>query len=261
MGGGHSAHYILFLDSDDIIQINAIEKIVAIFLQYSDIDGILYNSIFHFDDNTKNTYIKEEVFLPKKFEHSIFSPLQILEQYNIWLHSVYLLVVKCNILKNNSNCRFIPKLLHEDHLFATSVFLSLGKLYIDSMPFYYYRINRPNSIMNIAKLNKNLISTANNYYLNAKHFDSLCKKSNSDLIKIYYQRGARYFTLECLKCLQYIGYSSDIKFNKNDLGELLEYIKGKRKFCYYFPRIYGFPKKISKWIILHIKKIASLFKH
>ncbi|MDE6886974.1 MAG: hypothetical protein K2P17_08080, partial [Helicobacteraceae bacterium] len=125
-------------------------------------------------------------------------------------------------------------------------------IYIDSKPIYNYRIN-PNSTMHskitISKLNMSIYS----WLTIASWFENKRDKCKDKILEKHLLYNIKLSIREILRSLQLTGYSKDLNFTKSDLKRFYPYMKGKYKFCFHFPRIYGFPKRVRLFI-------TSLFK-
>jgi len=132
--------YVFFLDSDDWLALDAIEKLVKI-AKKTDADVVAAN-YFEVDDKTR---LSEEISRSKLIKELIETDLDrsIYLQYGavmVWtkLYSIDFLI---------GNSLYMPNIFHEDNaIFPMVVFLANKIAYCDKA-IYYYRINRIGSIV------------------------------------------------------------------------------------------------------------------
>lgn len=136
--------YVLFVDSDDYLELPAIEELVRL-IEKNQVDLIRFNGRAFLDGlNTpieQNNYdfshrIQEGI----KYTHNRFEVNR-----RAFASPVYLYMVKREIIKKNM-LSFYEGILHEDELFTTQVFLNTRSM-IYANAFYYNRRYRENSIM------------------------------------------------------------------------------------------------------------------
>lgn len=145
--------YIFFLDSDDFVDSESLERflkegiekkqeiLIGNYYEYFSEDNIRIKptSNFYLDKKDKRgTYFLETGVKEKKF------------YVTAWLN----LYKKDFLIKNN--LFFKERLLHEDNLFTLKAFRLAKKVGYSKEIFYYYRQTNPNSIMN-KKNEKNYI--------------------------------------------------------------------------------------------------------
>ncbi|MDE6886188.1 MAG: hypothetical protein K2P17_04030, partial [Helicobacteraceae bacterium] len=129
-------------------------------------------------------------------------------------------------------------------------------IYIDSKPIYNYRIN-PNSTMHSKITKPKLKKATHSRFIVASWFENMRQKyKDNDVLEQYFAHNRDIFLVRIMNNLQTIGYSKDLGFSKSELQRFLPYliqIRKRNKFCFHFPRIYGFPKRVRLFI-------TSLFK-
>ena len=171
--------YISFVDSDDYIDLNMYEKLVNIITNE---EVVIFNHS-RFDDITgeiiKKKYTKENKM--KKLEESInylYSNIEI----SCW-NKIY----KTNFIKENK-FRFM-EILYEDVCWNIEVFYNVKNVKIINESFYFYRVNRKDSIMGIGK-QKNIEKDFLNFQLKSyqKIFERLSYliEKNNEFGKIIY---------------------------------------------------------------------------
>ncbi len=142
--------YVYFLDSDDFIEITAVENLVKNILENnSDVvffDGITFNDY-------SNKKVKNQNYL-RKNQYSTASGLEIFEllQKNRDYHSaVPLMFFKRQFLLEN-NLKFIPHMLHEDMVYTFQTFINAKVVSYCDKPLY----NRRNRASSITTSNKSI---------------------------------------------------------------------------------------------------------
>lgn len=136
--------YVLFVDSDDYLELTTIEELVEL-MEEKQTDLIRFNGRAFLDKLNEpieqNNYdFSHRLQEGKKYTQDIFEANR-----RTFASPVYLYMVKREVLVKNFIC-FYEGILHEDELFTTQVFLnSTSMLYVNA--FYYYRRYRENSIM------------------------------------------------------------------------------------------------------------------
>ncbi|RAX51710.1 hypothetical protein CCY99_08535 [Helicobacter sp. 16-1353] len=258
--------YIVFLDSDDYLESFALEHIYKI-VSKNKVDFVACSSYNCHNESIPNATKSKttHINLPDIYINRPIKTLSILRDFPTFKpqNMAWLYTHNVEFLRSH-NLRFTPKVYHEDDLFGRYAFALSSRIFITNTPLYNYRINRPNSIMNTHSLTRKKHSL-NSYFLIINRFLDLadllkcvnCKSdeicNECDLRKGFLIYSAREFIIYFLKLLQTIGYKNDLEFSKNDIKKLLPYMESRRRFCVYFPRIYGFPKMLK----MKFKKINN----
>lgn len=158
--------YILFVDSDDWLELNMIENLI---INIQDEDIIIFK--YYYFDHQKNLIIKNNLKtyyeLPEKIKGTEFL-------YHELPYSCWSKLYKKDFLKKN-NFKFL-EILYEDTFWnLETLCLASNVKFLDKF-YYYYRINRENSIMQITKeiKNKNYID---------EHFIAYQRKSYIEIYK------------------------------------------------------------------------------
>lgn len=137
--------YIYFFDSDDLLDSEAISKLVE-FSEMNDLDVIRFNAKAFFDDDfIKKNFSTPEYISKNLISHTIYSRDEFIQLQETIPSSVCIYFYKSSLLKDN-DIYFYPNILHEDELFTPTVLLKSKKIgYIDS--HYFKRRYREGSIM------------------------------------------------------------------------------------------------------------------
>ena len=137
--------YICFIDSDDFIKSSMMEE--------------LYNII----EKTNSNVVESDIFLYNNETHKIIERKN--EKYSFpekgsYLWGKYTTEVCNKIYRRdfliNNNIFFEEGIIHEDDLFTIRILFSTDKICHIQKSFYYYRINRSESIMTNIDLEKRL---------------------------------------------------------------------------------------------------------
>ena len=136
-----TGEWIFFMDSDDEITPDCLEKLVAIRNEHPDAEMILGNAQKHFEDGRLKNYIRPEIPTAFRTNEEVFIAYQ---QHKLIVHA-------WNILTNR---RFLDEhqlffregIIYEDVMWMFYVVQVLSKLYIcKDVTYHYYE--RPNSIV------------------------------------------------------------------------------------------------------------------
>lgn len=240
--------YIMYLDSDDYFNSNAIEKIISI-INLEDVDLIYFSGIKLFDNIEKGKYNVQNY--GSICEKSICSGLKLykdLIEQESYFTGVYYQVVKKDLL-SDYNIKFINGIIHEDHLYTYQVFSVAEKAISIKDKLYVYRV-RENSIM----------TSKRNYYKRFEAFaitfnkmvewnnNIICKcndKKTKELI-INHQNN---MALEAIKSYIKIDNYNNMKNEQieNDFWNMLKKYKYKNLKINMLSKTYCIINKIYKW--------------
>ncbi|HGF8289144.1 glycosyltransferase family 2 protein [Enterococcus faecium] len=138
----HAAgEYIMYLDSDDMVNGEALKSI------YSDIVSRKYDLFIlsgkkYFDDS--GLYVDYGNTINKVYDRGIEAYTEV-KNTNNYFTGVYYQIVKKSVL-DKFDIQFLTGILHEDHLYTFQIYTISGKTKLTDLNWYIYRI-RPNSIM------------------------------------------------------------------------------------------------------------------
>lgn len=183
--------YVLFVDSDDYLEVNAIQELVYL-MEKDQADLIRFNGRAFIDE--LNEPIEQNNY---DFSHRL--KVGILYTQNLFemnrrtfASPVYLYMVKREVIEKNT-LSFYEGILHEDELFTTQIFLSSHSM-IYANAFYYNRRYRENSIMT-NQSQERLKRTVDSYiiiykeleklYLNKKYAKEQKKLIKRQMLSIY----------------------------------------------------------------------------
>lgn len=249
--------YLLFIDSDDYIENNTLDKINKVIAEYN-IDYIIYgiNKIIN-NKNIINKLSKKDEFYKSKKEIKEILPLLINQE----IINSPIKVYKSKLIKEN-NLRFDTYLsIGEDYLFNIEYLDKIENLYYLSDILYKYIIRNENSLtqrFNINKydelmyLNKKVYEImSNSYYLSEKVISALSyiklKNIYSCILDIH-KKNYHYNNYENKVCYikKIINNYENIEFKSGKI-KILDHILKTRNILliYNITNIMYFIKKIS----------------
>lgn len=136
--------YILFVDSDDYLELSTIEELVKL-TEEKQTDLIRFNGRAFLDELNEPIEQNNYDFSQRLQEGREYIQDRFEANRRTFVSPVYLYMVKREVLVENA-LSFYEGILHEDELFTTQIFLnSSSMLYVNA--FYYNRRYRENSIM------------------------------------------------------------------------------------------------------------------
>ena len=177
--------YVYFLDSDDYISFDAIEKLVSI-AKNDNSDVVFFDAISFLDDADKE--IKQNYIRNSRYSTSkgivVFSQLQKNKEYH---SAVPLLFFKKDFLKNN-DLNFYSGIYYEDMIFTFEA-LCYAQVASQCEEALYYRRYRNNSIMT-SKKNKKYFESAVKVYRSLLEFSKKNNILQENAVKKYICRNA-----------------------------------------------------------------------
>lgn len=161
--------YVLFVDSDDYLELAAVEELVHL-IEENQIDLVRFNGRAFLDELNEPIEQNNYDFSHRLQEGKVYIQDRFEANRRTFASPVYLYIVKRKVLIENA-LSFYEGILHEDELFTTQVFLnSNSMLYVDS--FYYNRRYRENSIMT-NQSQERLQRTFDSYHIIYKELEKL----------------------------------------------------------------------------------------
>lgn len=139
-----SGKYVLFVDSDDYLELTAIEELVQL-MEKNQADLIRFNGRAFLDGLNEPIEQNNYDFSHRLQEGTIYTHNRFEVNRRTFASPVYLYMVKREVIEKNT-LSFYEGILHEDELFTTQIFLNTDSMvYVNA--FYYNRRYRENSIM------------------------------------------------------------------------------------------------------------------
>lgn len=141
-----SGEFILFVDSDDYIDVNLLSDLVPL-MQDNQLDLIRFNGMAFTDGMEKTINQKYYDFSHRLVENHIYKEDSFKANSRTFVSPVYLYLTRRSVLTKH-DLTFREDIIHEDELFTPQVFVHIKRMmYVNA--FYYYRRYRENSIMTI----------------------------------------------------------------------------------------------------------------
>ena len=231
--------YAIFVDSDDYLESNALQRLAEI-LSRNSVESLIINSAYYDDGTTQRLQV---LFIPQESEifNRIVSSAEVLMSVpKIHFYAMWVFVYECDFLFRHKLC-FEPNILFEDILFATYAFSLTQRAMFTDIPLYHYRVVRKGSIMDTK--DKNLHRVANSHFALAKAFHKYATCAKDEDKRAYLEHWSIFYVKETLRDIQRLGYGEKLDFSKSDITPFMPLLPMKYRFCATFPRIYGFPKR------------------
>ncbi|RDU72495.1 hypothetical protein CQA57_06790 [Helicobacter anseris] len=259
MGGGD---YIIFVDSDDYVELDMCEKLFNILLN-KNIDVLkYYNHTFSHQVDLKKTIKK---FILKLYPHislmketttpsnllSLESPLsgrEFLIQHPSILHEgcVWLYAIKRNFLLTH-NINFIPKIFYEDMPFIAQILLYSKNFFIAPFSLYTYRLSQ-NSIMRGKMTKDKIIHSLQSYLTIADFFENLkTQEKDKEILNILEKQAPLYTQLFQIRAreIKHKEIPKEILKHFSLYQHYLPSLTFKQKMAIYFPRSFRLLSKIK----------------
>lgn len=245
-----SKEYILFLDSDDKLDVKKLSSIYSMLKEYN-LDCLFYGSSIFYDPNYVGNKFEGNYRRPNSLINKVMSGPEIFNAFiaeNEFIVSACMYVFKSGLLKNHN---FFEGIYHEDNLFTTKLCL-LGeekRFSCCDIELYQRRI-RNNSIMTMPKT-----------IAHVKGYFTVYKELSRD-VKYQLNKGTKKsiytFLIFQLKLASYSLSSNDVKYTRQSVYYRLMIIKEsfslishglrlKEFFILFSPKLSKF-KKIPRFV-------------
>lgn len=182
-----TGEYILFVDSDDYIESNAVEVLISE-MQKDNLDIVAGNAILEADGEDKK-YLD----ITKHNDNKVTDGLEYYVSSNeedFFQASPCVYMYKRELILEN-NLFFEKGILHEDEEWTPRVMIKAKRVKYINFVFYHYTVSRENSIMNSKDKTKNMVDLLNTYKKLEKIFNETeaskeqHKKMNDYLCRVY----------------------------------------------------------------------------
>ena len=140
--------YILFLDSDDTIEADSLERFKSI-IEERDVD-VIAGYANHFDDSGAKWKSRDYLGLNNAVLNGTCFYERMLYGSNVRACAPYY-VVKRELI-DRAGMRFVPGLLHEDEIWTPILLQNAASVFDDEHCFYNYRVSNESSITRNPKL-------------------------------------------------------------------------------------------------------------
>lgn len=234
--------YILFVDSDDYINRDTVEKLVDLLLRY-EVDFVRFNAKSFSSDGE---FIKEKEYNFDKYlkEDTIYNKKNFVNIYLSFSPSPVLYMFKSSLI-NTFDLEFLENIIHEDEWFSTMLFLYSDECVYYNEPFYNRRY-RKGSTMTKNSLSQKEFSF-NSYITIIKKYTDLI---NSNVLN----HKQKWFLKYRINSIYIVLLNSDLA--ETYKNERLKTIKSRK---IYFSKIYKNYIRIKKAIYIIRNKNLKVF--
>lgn len=200
--------YILFVDSDDYIDKNAIQKLLTVANKYN-AEIVEAKAIAKSEEGELDSFASINIEENKIYDGVEYALARI--KNHCFYAAAPFKLYNLNFLKKHE-LKFKYGRLHEDELWNPQVILRAKKIVFIDYPFYYYDISRENSIMSSITI-KNIESVFENCY----ELVDFYKTNLNDKRKrnIFLDYVIKQYVMICLRCtnkLDWYKKNRNIKF-------------------------------------------------
>lgn len=217
-----TGEYILFLDSDDFLEKNAIEKMISK-VDNENIDMLVFGfKVLGSNNRLNDTDTLKNLLHSKDVKYDLINSI-ISTKNNIFGY-VWRAMYSKNLLMSN-NILF-PKgvKISEDYMFLLNAVYHSNKILVDDSEYYLYNINEQSmSIKYIPTLLKDML------FVNEWMYDTIVK-NNINLIDGYY----------CCMCNTYLRFVQNVvrdnNLNTKERIKLVKKIKKEKEFMQYIKK-------------------------
>ena len=129
--------YIIFLDSDDELEIDALGKIIEL-LEKWDLDMLLFDALAFDQDGSIADQSRQSAYNRGEITRKVISGEQMfveLMKKNSYIECAVLYAAKRSLYMDN-HFRFYPKLIHEDCLFTSQVYYTASRVMYRNLKLY-----------------------------------------------------------------------------------------------------------------------------
>jgi len=248
-----SGDYIMFIDADDFITLNAVDDIVKKINEQKDVDIVVGKLIYYY--NEQKQVAENFAFDQNRFHNK--SGIDVLtyffEEIPVIMWPAVRSIYRRKLLLDNQ-LYFTEGITSEDLDLIPRIYMCANKIAAYNDPFYYYRQLRPNSIINSINTKKfyDIVSIIKKYEIQLREGDYPDRFRNAFLMQlanIY----ARYIAiLANIKKDE----RKDLVAEMKKIEHILVYAKGVRgRSISFFSRLLGF--EIASILYLSIKRLKQ----
>lgn len=238
--------YVYFMDSDDLLELTALET-CYVKSKKENLDFLIFDSDIFFENlDLEKKYNNFKKNREKKLEDNIQSGKRVLDvllKNNEFRCPLWLCFINTKYLKN-IDLKFYPGIIHEDELFAYKLYLNAERVNYINRKFFKRRL-RENSTMTTPKSEKNIIG----YLTVARELKKNLEKEEEvkklRLIKIRIVDMVNNAT----GILNFLDKNLQNKYKTEIKSEFKSYLNIKSKIKLDYPNIFKIIKKIKEKII------------
>ena len=232
-----SGEYIIFVDSDDFIELDMCEKL------YKELEGgdieVLVTPFFITKKNKKSAYKGYSTYLPQDCK---FTALQGIESIlRAFKNGTFITTVAYFTFKNdflqNKKISFPENILYEDVIFCTDAFLQASKIITREIYGYNYFMSPTSTMRGKMTLEKKLLST-NSYYHLTRILHRQAQTATHPTIRHFLELSSRFALVCMLSALRKVGWHEGLDFNKEDVLAFGFKLSPFEKFNLYSPQCY-----------------------
>ncbi len=142
--------FLYYLDGDDFISSDMLEKCVSYFNKYN-VDSLFFNATSFSDGINKE--LSKDFNYTRQVSDGVYKNSEL---FSIFMNRRYIVNSCCYMLRKNKfkHLRFPVGVIHEDNYYTTKILVSDGTVsYVSKEEFFNRRV-RPNSIVTQAKTHK-----------------------------------------------------------------------------------------------------------
>lgn len=241
LGGGDEEDYIFFMDSDDFLDLEAIETMLDASSKYAYTDIVRCGALICAEDGKIPQSKDKKIRIDE--EWSGLSGIEYLSKIPINYFSASIsTLIKVKLIKEN-NVLFVENIINEDLIFAFKIYILAQSISCIKNPFYNYR-RRYGSISCSATFSKHGNTLLfRSYKRNCDYLLEIFKNQEYQKIKNLVRHNLRLCSQIPILC-----WIKNHKLcSKEDLKELLPFANLKVKIAYYFPLFARFVIKIKNW--------------
>lgn len=226
--------YILYLDSDDTLELNTLEELYTL-AEVEMLDLIVFSGVMDYYDREENKIIKSEKCgnqIDEKCD-SGRELYKILRKKQSYFTGAPFQFVRKSVLRRNQ-ILFYEGILHEDHLYTFQLINSVGKCAAISNKYYHYRM-RPGSITKGSRFRERFTGFATT-------FCEMYKWSEKNNVTIRDKDIEKHINEIWIQTIKYIAFMSEEEIKTIDLHTFIyttkEYygvMKWKHYWGIYYP--------------------------
>ena len=211
-----SGEYIIFVDSDDFIELDMCEKL------YKELEGgdieVLVTPFFMTKKNRRKPYRHFTNYVPQEQKYNSIEGSEYLLKHlkkGTFITTISHLIIKNEYLRQKQ-IYFPEKLLYEDLIFCTDVFLQADTIITREIYGYNYFMSPNSTMRGKMTLEKKLLST-NSYYKITCLLRKRAENATHPSIKKFLELSARIAFTSTLHSLSKIGWHKGLSYTKDDL--------------------------------------------
>ena len=252
-----SGEYIIFVDSDDFIELDMCEKL------YKELEGgdieVLVTPFFIAKKNKRKAYQHLTDHIPQQQEYSgIEGAKYLLERFKggIFITTISHFIIKNEYLQQKQ-IYFPENLLYEDLIFCTDIFLQAERIITREIYGYNYFMSPTSTMRGKMTLEKKLRST-NSYYELTCLFRQKAENATHPSIKKFLELSARLTFTRTLDTLRKIGWHRGLFYTKEKLLSFDYQLSLIERLNLSYPMCYG--RCIHPFVVVYKKSLILIRK-